>query len=82
VALCPAHHRMVHKGLLRVEGDPTRSDGLRFFDGHGRELVPARPRPPAPGTPPAEAATTLGLPDPGWNHPSGEPLDTRWIAWN
>lgn len=82
VALCPAHHRMVHKGLLRVEGDPTRSDGLRFFDGHGRELVPARPRPPAPGMPPAEAATTLGLPDPGWNHPSGEPLDTRWIAWN
>ena len=29
-----------------------------------------------------EAATALGLPDPGWNHPSGEPLDTRWIAWN
>ncbi|HEX6424991.1 MAG TPA: DUF222 domain-containing protein [Acidimicrobiales bacterium] len=82
LALCPTHHRMVHKGLLMITGDPTRADGLRFVDDRGRELVPARPQPPAAGTPPAAAAVAYGLPDPGWNHPLGERLDGRWLSWD
>jgi hypothetical protein len=82
LALCPTHHRMVHKGLLTITGDPNRPDGLRFHDNHGRQLLPARPQPPPPDTPPTHTATAYGLPDPGWNHPPGEPLDTRWITWD
>jgi len=84
-ALCPVHHRMVHRGLLTVTGDPTDPsdpDGLCFTDHRGHRLRPARPRPPATGTPPARAARDQGLPPPDWQHPPGEPLDTRWITWN
>ncbi|HET6950806.1 MAG TPA: DUF222 domain-containing protein [Acidimicrobiales bacterium] len=80
LALCPTHHRMVHKGRLVVTGDPGRAGGLRWTDGKGRELVPARPRPPV--GPPVETARSYGLPDPGWRHPVGEPLDSRWISWS
>lgn len=82
LALCPVHHRMVHKGLLVITGDPSRADGLRFFDDRGRELLPARPQPPPAGTPPAAAAVAYGLPEPGWNHPLGERLDGRWLSWD
>ncbi|MGH9216261.1 MAG: DUF222 domain-containing protein [Acidimicrobiales bacterium] len=81
-ALCPAHHRMVHAGLLTTAGDPAEPGGLVFTDDRGRRLQPARPRPPSPETPTAHAARDLGLPPPNWRHPPGEPLDTRWITWN
>ncbi len=84
-ALCPVHHRMVHTGLLTIFGDPTDTsdpDGLRFTDGQGRRLEPARPRPPGPGVSAADGARDSGLPPPSWHHPPGEPLDTRWITWN
>jgi hypothetical protein len=79
--LCPAHHRMVHHWLLSIEGNPTEPGGLTFADDRGR-LEPARPRRPVPGSPIAHVARDLGLPAPKWQHPPGEPLDTRWITWN
>jgi Domain of unknown function (DUF222)/HNH endonuclease len=81
-ALCPAHHRMVHQGLLTIEGEPAEPGGLTFADDRGRRLEPARPRRPSPEAPSAHAAHELGLPAPKWQHPPGEPLDTRWITWN
>jgi HNH endonuclease len=81
-ALCPVHHRMVHVGFLTIEGDPTDPAGLVFADRHGRRLQPAPPRPPHSDTTSAQAAREQGLPPPDWQHPPGEPLDTRWISWN
>jgi hypothetical protein len=81
-ALCPAHHRMVHQGLMSIEGNPSEPGGLTFADDRGRQLEPARPRRPVPGAPIAHVARDLGLPAPRWQHPPGEPLDTRWITWN
>jgi Domain of unknown function (DUF222)/HNH endonuclease len=82
VALCTVHHRMVHRGFLAIDGDPGRHDGLAFTDHHGRQLRPAPPRPPHADTFPGAAARQQGLPPPQWEHPPGEPLDTRWISWN
>ena len=79
LALCTVHHRMVHLGLLTIHGDPGRPDGLAFNDHQGRQLRPAPPRPPHADASTSEAAHHQGLPPPQWQHPSGEPLDTRWI---
>src|SRR5918996_239376 len=73
LCLCPVHHRMVHKGLLTMEGDPTDPDGLVFTDNRGRQLTPAHPRPPGPGDP---------RPAGDWRHPPGERLNPYWISWN
>jgi hypothetical protein len=82
VALCAVHHRMVHLGFLTIDGDPGGLDALVFTDHLGRQLQPATPRRPHRGTAAAEAAHHHGLPPPQWQHPPGEPLDTRWINWN
>jgi hypothetical protein len=82
VALCTVHHRMVHLGVLSIDGDPERLDGLGFTDDQGRQLRPAPPRPPHPDATAGEAAQDHGLAPPRWQHPPGEPLDTRWITWN
>jgi Domain of unknown function (DUF222)/HNH endonuclease len=82
LALCTVHHRMVHLGLLTIGGDPGRPDGLAFTDSQGRQLRPAPPRPPCPGTSASEAAHHHGLAPPQWQHPPGERLDARWINWN
>jgi hypothetical protein len=74
--LCPVHHRMVHKGVLTVGGDPTDPtdpDGLTFTDQRGRRLAAAHPRPPDPGT---------QRPTGQWHHPDGGRLNPRWISWN
>jgi Domain of unknown function (DUF222)/HNH endonuclease len=81
-ALCPTHHRMVHLGLLSVDGDPTDPGGLTFTDHRGRRLQPAPPRPPNSDSSPGDAARRHGLPPPDWRHPPGERLDHRWISWN
>ena len=76
---------MIHTGVLTISGDPTDPsgpDGLTFTDCQGRRLEPAHPRPPDRGVSPADAATGCGLQPPDWQHPSGEPLDTRWITWD
>jgi hypothetical protein len=81
LCLCAYHHRMLHRGLLTIDGDPNLTDGLTFTDERGRRLQPAPPRPPRSPISSA-AAADLGLPLPRWQHPPGERLDTRWINWN
>ena len=78
--LCPHHHRLHHRGLLGIEGDPTRPDGLVFTTPGGRVL--GKPSPKPPGRPPPEAARHLGLPEPRWQHPTGERVDWRWLDWS
>jgi hypothetical protein len=78
--LCPAHHRLHHLGQLRIEGDPTVLDGLRFYDARGRPI--RGPSPAPPDGPPAEAARVMGLPAPRFEPPTGERLDTRWLHWS
>jgi Domain of unknown function (DUF222)/HNH endonuclease len=82
LALCALHHRMVHRGLLTIDGDPADPAGLTFTDHRGRHLEPAPPHPPTPDTPTTEAARRHGVPPPNWQHPPGEPLNPRWISWN
>ncbi|MGH9177286.1 MAG: DUF222 domain-containing protein [Acidimicrobiales bacterium] len=77
--LCPAHHRLHHTGQLRIEGDPSGLDGLRFYDARGRPI--RGPSPTPPGDPPAEAAAAMGLPAPRYQPPTGERLETRWLHW-
>src|SRR5919106_1316182 len=73
LCLCPVHHRMVHKGLLTIDGDPSDPNGLVFTDNRGRRLTPAHPRPPGPDEPRAAGQ---------WQHPPGERLNPYWISWN
>lgn len=71
-ALCSTHHRLHHRGGLRIEGDASRPDGLLFTDHHGRLLTPAaRPRPPGD-----DSAAPTGH----WVPPTGERLDGRWVV--
>lgn len=81
-ALCPAHHRMVHEGQLSVEGSPAGPGGLTFADETGPATRTRATRRPIPGSSIANVARDLKLPAPEWQHPPGEPLDTRWITWN
>lgn len=66
--------------MLGIARDPLRPESLVFTDDHGRVLAPAAtPRPPSPGTPLGAVASELGLPEPRWEHPSGERLD-HWFV--
>ncbi len=68
-ALCPADHRLHHRGLLGISGNADDPDGLVFTDRHGRIIdAAAHPTPPT-GPPPAPAAP--------YEHPLGERLQ-RW----
>jgi hypothetical protein len=72
VALCSRHHRLHHLGLLGIEGDADRPDGLVFTDAKGRRLTGCgRPAPPG-------EVTIVG----DWVHPSGERMDTRCVYFN
>jgi len=47
VALCSAHHRLHHRGLLGISGNADDPDGLEFTDHAGRRLTGCgRPAPP------------------------------------
>jgi hypothetical protein len=70
--LCPYHHRMHHRGVLGITGDPTRPDGLIFTDRHGRRLDRAPPR----------TGVDIGLGSPRWQSPSGERMDHRALDWD
>ena len=72
LALCPAHHRLHHAGLLHIEGDPTEPDGLTFTSPNGRIIGPSPPRPPTADTP---------IPVGSYEHPTGERLDLHWLTW-
>ena len=71
-ALCPLHHRLHHLGLLEIRGDPNTSDGLRFFDRHGREIsVRPKSSPQLAHDPPPRR----------YVHPSGERINWYWFNW-
>jgi hypothetical protein len=69
--LCPFHHRLHHRGLLGIAGDPTAPDGLVFTDRFGRRLDRA---PPVVG---ADVAS----PPARWQAPSGERMDHDSVIW-
>jgi hypothetical protein len=74
IAICPAHHRIHHRGQLGISGNADRPNGLTFTDRHGRPLRPnPLPRPPSGPAPP---------PTGHYQHPLGERLTTRWITFN
>jgi hypothetical protein len=74
LCLCPAHHRMHHRGQLGITGNADHPTGITFTDTHGRVLSPsAVARPPSgPAPPPAGR----------YRHPHGERLNPRWITFN
>ena len=61
VAVCGAHHRMIHSGLLSLEGNPEHGE-LKVFDKWGRQICARAPDPP--GQPPHIAARAKGIPHP------------------
>ena len=81
IALCPFHHRLHHRGLINIDGDPEKPGGMTFTDRWGDPIGPAPPKPPPPGRTLQDAATDSGLPRPHWNHPWGTPLDARMFGW-
>ena len=79
VALCPAHHRLLHRGDLVVTGNPDTGT-LTITTRDGTPLEPTPPHPP-PTTNPKTAAATLNLPTPRWTNRSGERADWHWLTW-
>lgn len=80
VAICGAHHRMIHREELHVTGNADDPDGLTFTDNTGRTIRAAARTAPPTG-PPERAAQQLGLQPGRWHHPLGERLryDDVWF---
>jgi hypothetical protein len=74
ILLCPAHHRALHLGHYRVEGDPEAGT-LRFLDTWGTPIRAPNPRPPDPGGDPPTAR-------PSFIPPLGEFLPAHSFTWN
>ena len=67
--LCGADHRLHHRGLLGITGDPARPTSLVFTDHHGRVLTRgAEPIPPDPERLLAETKEHLGVAPASWLH--------------
>jgi hypothetical protein len=75
ISLCPHHHRLHHRGKLGITGNADEIDGVTFTNEHGRPIAQtgAKPEPPA-GLPPPPKGT--------YEHPYGEPIQTRWFHLN
>jgi hypothetical protein len=71
--LCPAHHRMHHRGHLWITGNPEDPDGLAFFDARGR---PVTARAPVPARDPTRWPTD------NWTHPTGERCEYKWVDFS
>lgn len=71
--LCPFHHDGHHHGDFDIAGDADDPTTLRFTGADGRPIAPVgRPKPPdgpLPQPPPGHA----------YQHPYGEPIQTRWL---
>jgi hypothetical protein len=78
VALCRAHHRLVHRGELILAGNPDAGT-LTVTTADGRPIGPSPPRPPDAAPP--TAAAHAGLPAAQWTNRSGERADWRWFTW-
>jgi HNH endonuclease/Domain of unknown function (DUF222) len=77
IAVCPAHHRAVHRGEITITGNADRH--LTIRDQRGRPIGPAPPRPPT--MPLADAADQLDL-HPNWNNRAGERAQWRWLDFS
>jgi hypothetical protein len=77
VTLCPMHHRAHHRGHLTIRGNPDvpigDPAGLEFRNRHGVVIRPNRLVEPPSGPP--------DPPSGRYEHPAGEPMDTRWIEF-
>jgi hypothetical protein len=73
IAICPACHRLHHRGHLGIAGNADQPDGLTFTDRRGRIIDPST-HPTKPTGPP---------PDPGkpYEHPIGERLYRKWLTF-
>ncbi|MGB6056653.1 MAG: DUF222 domain-containing protein [Microthrixaceae bacterium] len=76
--LCPRHHRMHHKGLLGITGNPDLPggdpDGLKFTNQHGIPIeATGQPKPPRPDDFPAYEP---------YSSPTGERLQKWWVNFN
>jgi hypothetical protein len=72
IALCPKHHRELHMGDFRIDGDPEAGT-LRFLDRWGRPIEPLVPG--APVLPDLRQPSSFRPPD-------GERLSPLWFSWN
>ena len=75
ICLCPHHHRLHHQGRLGITGNADDPDGVIFTNVAGYPIAQTGARPKPPGAPPAQPIGT-------YQHPLGERLDTRWLAFN
>ena len=80
--LCPRHHRALHMGEFRIEGDPEAGT-VRFLDRFDRpvqppDLDPTGSAPPSGGVPPGSSAARGTRPGtvPPSDTPSETPPDT------
>jgi hypothetical protein len=79
VALCPEHHRAVHRGDLIITGNADLPGDLSITNRHGRPLAATPPNPPE--VPPDQAAAAAGL-TPSYRARSGERGSWYWLSWS
>ena len=84
LALCALHHRMVHCGLLTIDGDPADPAGLTFTDHRGRRprtrpTTSTNPRHPDHRSRPSAGPPTTQLATPTRRTPE-PPLDQLELA--
>jgi hypothetical protein len=73
ISLCPRHHKLHHLGQLQISGNADSPSGVTFADHTGRLLAThSQPKPPGDHRPPPPTA--------GYQHPSGERLQTKWVG--
>ncbi len=72
ICLCPKHHRALHAGEIRIEGNPDAGT-VRFFTARGSPIEP-------PGTGPPRLPDRR-QPTP-FVSPPGERMSPLWFAWN
>ncbi len=71
ISLCPAHHRMHHRGELRITGDADTFGDIEFADADGDPIAP-RGSPVTPTRPPPPA--------PAYRSPVNGRFDWNWIG--
>lgn len=78
--LCPAHHRLHHRGRLDITGDPDQPGGLTFSDPRTGAVLDACGHPRPPDRPVVEAGDALGVQG-TFVHAYGERLDRSFVVF-
>jgi hypothetical protein len=81
VLLCPFHHRALHLGEFRIDGDPEAGT-LRFLDRWDNPITPPSPDRPRAGPPPGSSPHGDPPPPRIFDPPLGERLTPDTVAWN